>query len=352
MVIFYIFVLIIGLWGVSIRIDKKQYLSKESTNAIKGICILLVFLRHANQYVKESGYDYSCFGDYLFLSVDGFLDQLIVIMFLFFSGYGVVCSIQKKGYSYINSIPKHRVLNTLLNFDVAVFFYIIVALIVGRELSLSNVILSFFAWESIGCSNWYIFVILICYISTWLVFMIRKIDLDITKKIVIQIFLIMVFLIIATVFLVISGKGQWWYNTILVYPLGMFFGIFHKKVEFIVFKGKNYYLIFGACVILFLLSWLPHIVSNIHIPGITLVCWILRIVASIAITIMLMMKFEIGNKFLVWLGVNLFPLYIYQRLPMILLSTFLTSNPFILIPVSFGLTCTIVPAFKKFEIKL
>jgi len=38
------------------------------------------------------------------------------------------------------------------------------------------------------------------------------------------------------------------------------------------------------------------------------------------VVVLLMMKIFVGNSVLEWLGRNLFPIYIYQRLPMIVLS--------------------------------
>ena len=148
------------------------YLSKDSTNAIKGIFILLVFIRHANQYVSQAGYEYASIGDRMFLMVDGLLAQLIVVMFLFFSGYGIMCSINHGGQNYIRSIPKRRLLNTLINFDVAVLFYVGIAYVVNDSLVLKQVLLSLVGWDSVGNSNWYICVILICYLSTYISFLI------------------------------------------------------------------------------------------------------------------------------------------------------------------------------------
>ena len=39
---------------------------------------------------------------------------------MFYSGYGVMCSIQEKKYEYIKDMPKNRILKTLILFD---FFY-------------------------------------------------------------------------------------------------------------------------------------------------------------------------------------------------------------------------------------
>lgn len=41
-------------------------------------------------------------------------------VFLFYSGYGIMESIKNKGEKYISTVPKKRILNVLVNFDIAV----------------------------------------------------------------------------------------------------------------------------------------------------------------------------------------------------------------------------------------
>ena len=50
-------------------------------------------------------------------------------MFLFYSGYGVMESIRKKGEAYVVAMPRHRVAGTLINFDVAVLIFLVVDLL-------------------------------------------------------------------------------------------------------------------------------------------------------------------------------------------------------------------------------
>jgi uncharacterized phage infection (PIP) family protein YhgE len=64
-------------------------------------------------------------------------------------------------------MPRHRILGTLLNFDVAIIAFIIVDLLLGISISVNRCMLSLIAWEEVGNSNWYIFVILLCYIVTY-----------------------------------------------------------------------------------------------------------------------------------------------------------------------------------------
>ena len=154
MFFFLIAYVFVCLWGVKINFSSKineDYLSINNTQAIKGIFILLVFFSHFNSYVSfENGMDI------FYEKIISVFGQTMVTLFLFYSGYGVVESIKKKGLPYINQIPYKRVLVTLLKFDVAVVLFLIAGLALREEMLFSQIVLSFFAWDSIGNSNWYI----------------------------------------------------------------------------------------------------------------------------------------------------------------------------------------------------
>lgn len=69
------------------------------------------------------------------------------------------------------------------------------------------------------------------------------------------------------------------------------------------------------------------------------------------VMVLLSMKFKTGNKWLGWLGVNMFSLYIYQRLPMIVLNDLTsgvlpTTYPYAYIAVCF-VTTVIIAVFYK-----
>lgn len=357
MIVFYVFILILALWGVSYRNNehgRSQYLSKNSTNAIKGICILLVFLRHGNQYIYESGYDYSTIGDKLFALTDGLLGQLIVVMFLFFSGYGVICSIHKKGIDYVKRIPKHRALATLINFDIAIVFFIILAIAMGTPLSCKQVILSFLCWEEVGNSNWYIFVIIACYLSTWIAFSLCGFKENRQRNNILAITINFIILLIVILILVQSGKARCWYDTILVYPLGMLYGAFKGEIESFINIKHNYILILILSVVLFVFSYVTLFIDETSTYSLILkeTGWYLRVVSAIIITLLIMMRIKVENGALIWLGSNLFPLYIYQRLPMIIIAKYITCNPYIFFVMSFIITCSIVPIYKKIKVEI
>lgn len=113
MILFYflLFLLVIARLRFSRQGFYADYLSFDTTNAIKGIFIALVFIKHVTPYILNSEY---VFDDSLlnlfFLYIDSQVGQWIVAMFLFYSGYGIMESIRKKGIAYIRSIPRKRIL--------------------------------------------------------------------------------------------------------------------------------------------------------------------------------------------------------------------------------------------------
>ena len=221
MLLFYIIILLLSLYGISFIKSgfNQDYISKEQCNAIKGIFILFVFTRHIWPYLSKFGYDFSAPGDSLFMSIDRWLGQLLVVAFLFYSGFGVMESIKIKGEPYIEDMPRKRILNTLLNFDVAVLVFLVIDLILGINLKLNTTLLAFTGWTSIGNSNWYIFIILVCYFCTWIGFKLGKGW--------------MAFFLLATAYIILfnTKSNPVWYNTIFSFAAGLLYSQFKSQIE-------------------------------------------------------------------------------------------------------------------------
>ena len=141
-----------------------------------------------------------------------------------------------------------------------------------------------------------------CYILTFLVFkFINK--QHITSSIVIS--------IVAFSILLSYLKPSYWYNTLWAYALGILFSIHKEEIECFLKKHwmKSLLITSGLFLLLFFIRngyrGIPYNMLSI--------CFALLV-------IILSMKVSIGNKALYWIGANLFPFYIYQRIPMILIS--------------------------------
>ena len=118
------FYIVLGLFLVGIRPCfrrvNENYISKDAIQPVKGLFILLVFLSHFSGYINR---DMAVDGVYVM--VRRWLGQMIVVPFLFYSGFGVSESIRKKGQAYLRMFPVRRIFNVAFQFAVAVAIYIL-----------------------------------------------------------------------------------------------------------------------------------------------------------------------------------------------------------------------------------
>lgn len=325
------------LYGVKFSYaNGDDYLSVDNTMSIKGIFILLVFLSHFNSYVDFSNRFDNIYA--LFISLFG---QAMVTMFLFYSGYGVMESIRKKGEVYVVHIPINRVLMTLLKFDCAIFLYFALGLALKEKYTFNQVILSLIGWESLGNSNWYIFIILFLYLLTYVVFNFLKRS-NYEKAIVMV--LIEIFVILCTAYFNI--RPSYWYDTMLCYNLGMLYSLYKDKIEAkINCKNIVWFLTFFICVFLELLMFKYR--SNIFVAILFNLVFCLTV-------ILITMKIKFGNRVLVWLGKHLFEIYILQRIPMIVFKHFGLQNIsiYLYFVCCFAVTLIMLNPFRCFSNKV
>ncbi len=95
MIAFYFFLLFLLIIDLKPRItlnkQNRDYISKQSCTTIKGIFVTLVFFRHFRGYITPS----ENWQDHLFVLLDSRSSQLIVTMFFFYSGFGIIQNIKK-----------------------------------------------------------------------------------------------------------------------------------------------------------------------------------------------------------------------------------------------------------------
>lgn len=288
---------------------------------------MIVLLSHASSYLTLDG---SLLDSSFNFIVGNLISQSMVSLFLFYSGYGVMLSIDKKGETYVKSIPFKRVLKVLLHFDIAVILYLIVDIIIGEKVGIKEFALSLLGWDSIGNSNWYIFDILVLYLLTYVSFIIFKNNKGI--GLAINVVLCGVFTIVMH-----QLKNVWWYDTVMCYAVGMIYYPAKPAIDNFVKKNKIFY-------------WLLLLVTL----GATVICFSFRdnlcflILKHIFFTLTIVvvtMKFNINNKILIFLGTHLFSIYILQRLPMIVMSNLGVENKYLFVILSIAVTIPLALLF-------
>lgn len=347
MLVIYLALFFSLFFGLSIKRDGfyEGCLDRKQTDAVKGFFIWMVFIRHSLQTVHAAGFVPESALDLAGFRCSADFYQLVVVMFLFYSGYGVMEAIIKKGKDYLDHFPRRRVLNTLLNFDVAVLCFIALNLLMGVHLEAKQIGWSLIAWQSLGNSNWYIFVILFCYMASWIC---GKVFLKRGWRIAAM-----------TTLLVLAGEaalsflrhGQpWWYNTMLCYPAGMFLSLYKDKV--ISFVKRYYWVVLVLLLALFMFLHLQR-----WIPALRGLTYNAKSIVFAGLVVLMTMKVKTGNRFLYWSGACVFPLYIYQRLPMLALrhwagDVWVSANPILSIFIFAVVVVCIALSNKYWQIKL
>ena len=358
-ILWYVLLPILCIWKA--KVNHKGFfrdnLDKEQCNAIKGISIYLVLTGHMLGYIANfRQWNPSLLPNRLFNFIDVFfIGQLMVVMFMFYTGFGMMESFKKKGDNYIRSFPWNRILKVLLNFDVAVLAYLVLSLVIGAKVSVGKVSLALLGWASLGNSNWYICVILLCYVLFWLSFHPRMPWKR--QKAQLAVFSVLILLLAVWLSYARAGK-EWWWNKLLVVPFGVFVSMYREKLR--VFTDRNYRAIvyvtltlLGVHYAFFLLLRTLHISWPSPNGG---VAFNLRSLIFATTVVLATRKIKIGNPVLAWLGANLFPIYIYQRIPMLGLHVafgdeFLYDHvPFYCLA-CIGITLTIAWLYRFFEIR-
>lgn len=280
-----------------------DYLVKEQTTAIKGIFAAIILLSHMKGYMHLSGK-----WDAFYLMINSFIDQLMVAMFFFYSGYGVMEAWKRKP-GYEKSFLKNRFFKVLLHFNCALILFALMNLILGIRHTPEAVLLCWTGWTSIGNSNWFIFDMLVFYLLTWVSMVICR---NRKKRDYLHCLLTSILCFLFWVVMIKGGKESWWWNTIWCYPVGLWYSLFKKPIEQIGKKNSLWLplMIVAFCVFLILRYCGGAVLYDL--------CAVLFCLLIVGFT----MKVKIGNPVLDWLGIHSFSIYILQRIPMILFYHF------------------------------
>ncbi|MDD6275948.1 MAG: acyltransferase family protein [Clostridia bacterium] len=335
MIIFLIILAGFCIYGIRFhaKIGFDDYMSPQKTGAIKGIFVFIVFLSHLRQYIILS----SAFYDQIFSYCMALFNQLIVVVFLFYSGYGVYLGICNKD-DYVKTIPTKRALKVWLHFDIALILFYITGLCIGKDYSVKQLLLSFVGVKSIGNSVWFVFTIIILYLLTYFVFLIAK------KHTLIGTAVLTVVTFAAVLVLIkLKGEESWWYNTMMCYPLGMWYAIAKPKIDKHLLPSFKKWLLctalIGAVFVAMRLLYQLYDTQIIFIP--------MALVFAILV-VLLSMRFSINNAVLRWFGKHVFGIYILQRIPMIVFSYFgLNEYPIVFSFLSLTVTLILAEVFDR-----
>lgn len=297
-VLFIFFILLIVL-GTENKITKKDYdvlFTLNDTNNLNGIFVFIVFISHFLSYnINRSSLDF-----YLLKKTTLFLGQLMVVSFFFFSGYGIKHSIDNKdNYFPKKFISKFKKLFKL--YFIAILFYMLYNMITNKHYDTDVVLLSFIALESIGNSNWFVFVTFVHYIIILLLYT----NFEHTNE-RLRLYLYLAMLIVFSVIIYNFNHNKFWIDTIVAFPFGMYVKSNEQKIIRFLNTKKYYFITTFIIIFLFLFIRLALNYSIILHNVNTLIFSGLLIVFNC--------KFSIRSNILIFFSNYTFEIYIYQRI--------------------------------------
>lgn len=181
---------------------------------------------------------------------------LLVGFFFFFSGYGLITSCEEKK-DYLKTFLIRRVFAVLIPFFLCNYAYMVTTLLCGNRFTTKDLVLAFFGLILLNDNMWFAVEIMILYLIFYLVYthvQSPKARLSCMGSLVLLMIFISFLLGHKRADIQINWfHGEWWYNTTLLFFLGMLFAS-HKK-NLVRFAKKYYWALVAVFIPAFLLFW-------------------------------------------------------------------------------------------------
>jgi len=327
---------------------------RSQTKMIQAAACIGVVLHHLTQSITNYGQVYH--GP---ITIFSFVGILCTSIFFFFSGYGLIFN-GLNNPKYLDTFLLHRLTTVLVPFFAANITYTCVLLYYKNiPMSGSAIIQSIFGILLINSNGWYIVEIFFLYIAFYILFKLFK-----KKDIAI------VILCLVTIFIIRTGyyggrddslatgshwfKGEWWYNSTIVFILGMLVARFREPI--IAFLKKYYRASLIVITVLFFaafriehycLTTMGYYRESFAIDAFNgkLVTLVSQMVLCLIFTMMILiisMKLTIGNKVLGFIGTISMEMFLFHGLFVKYIFDYTYTNKILMYAIA--ITCSIATA--------
>lgn len=267
-------------------------LEHKNTIALRGICAVEIVIGHIGAASRDP---------WLFLNRKA--GVLIVGLFFFLSGYGLMFSLRKKE-DYLAGFFRSRMPKILLPAVLVYIIYYILELIGTPADTRLTVTLKYFSLLKFSEKmNWYVTELLFLYVIFYLFYRYFKVK---TANIILS-----VSCVCFVVICYLAGAGNTWYGSTLCFPLGILFCCHEAKLLF--FVKKKYWFVLplslaatGVGIFLFFMN--EHsFISNVAGRSIASIFFCVGAVA-------VLMKVRIGNRITEWIGKISYELFLIHEI--------------------------------------
>lgn len=236
---------------------------REQTLNMQTFACFGIILHHLTQEITTYGQNYK--GPITIFSSMGIL---FTSVFFFSSGFGLYTSIEKKP-NYLDNFISHRLPIILIPFWTANIVNVLVRIFyLHIPTSTVNIIKTILGTILLNGNGWFIVEIFFLYLFFYVIFRLIK-NYDIA----------LVLMSLATILVIVFAfnngrtdfydigdrwfKGEWWYNSTIVFVMGMIFARFKEKI--MCFAKKHYSLVLISGFILLIVTFrIEEVVNSVY----------------------------------------------------------------------------------------
>lgn len=233
--------------------EEKTFFDRVTCKEIQGFLAVFIMFHHIVVLLDSKNRNIGPMINFFYYGI------LAVGFFFFCSGFGLLKRwITDK--NYINGFMKRRVFTVLVPFFFCNYIYLTRAIIGNfgskTNFRLTELVGSFFGFFLVNIEMWFAVEIMILYLAFRIVF--AKV-----KKPLTGIFIMSAVVVAMMTAGILSGhpetmtmsywfKGEWWYNTVFMFPLGMIYAYKEERINTFIRKAFGSLLVLTAILIVLL----------------------------------------------------------------------------------------------------
>lgn len=291
--------------------EESQWLSKNQTGKMKGVCALLVIVHHISSVGTASG---SLQQFWYFAVLSGYL---LVGYFFFVSGYGIAYSEYQSDKKKEKSRLLKRCISISIPYAVITIIYLLYYIMSNQDIGIKEMWKGFIVGEPVVRYSWYSIAIILLYVLFSISTLIKE------KTIAILSFFLLVLGYV--IFFASIGFSEFWYNAVLAMIMGIMIATCKKQIYSWLKKNSVLKLVV-TCMIFGVMCLTQIKLGNALYEKNLIIFWIVKELCLVAFIIILMyldLYVSIGNRALEWIANISYEIYLTHGFVMMLVSEIL-----------------------------
>lgn len=316
------FLLIVMLFGLKVarpRVFFEDAISLKVSKGVQGLAALGIVLHHLVQKLPNED-----------LTGIKFFENMGVVfvgIFFFFSGYGLLLSVNTKD-NYLRGFLKKRMPILLLPFFLSSWMYIIVRMMTGETIGHMRLLELITTYRLPNVNAWYVTELFFLYLVFYLSYrFIKNRNLAYAVNGIFCVALVVGSLLLGHCTSSEEWfKGEWWYNSTMLFFVGMTYAQFRNKLLPII--KKLYWILLPVFTVAFAVLyhftvnrlndvgyWTETETSKAYMDKFaTLSLQLPMVICFIIAFLLLTMKVKFGNRFTRFVGTFTLELYLVQNM--------------------------------------